>query len=154
MEGPTPVSALIHSATMVIAGIFLIIKCSFIIEFSKDILIFIVYVGIITSIVTSLIGFFQHDIKKIIAYSTCSQLGYMFFCCGLSGYYYSLFHLFNHAFFKSLLFLSSGFIIHYFLNEQDTRKMGSLSKIIPVTYVIIFIASLSLIGFPFLSGFF
>jgi len=154
MEGPTPVSALIHAATMVTAGVFLIIKCSFIIEFSKSILIFMVYVGIITSVLSGLIGFFQYDIKKIIAYSTCSQLGYMFFSCGLSAYHLSLFHLFNHAFFKSLLFLSAGSIIHCVSNEQDIRKMGGLFKLLPLSYVSILIASLSLSGLPFLSGFF
>ena len=154
MEGPTPVSALIHAATMVTAGVFLIIKCSFIIEFSKSILIFMVYVGIITSVLSGLIGFFQYDIKKIIAYSTCSLLGYMFFSCGLSAYHLSLFHLFNHAFFKSLLFLSAGSIIHCVSNEQDIRKMGGLFKLLPLSYVSILIASLSLSGLPFLSGFF
>jgi NADH:ubiquinone oxidoreductase subunit 5 (subunit L)/multisubunit Na+/H+ antiporter MnhA subunit len=154
MEGPTPVSALIHAATMVTAGIFLIIRCSFIIEFSNEILIFMTYVGILTSIISGLIGFFQNDIKKIIAYSTCSQLGYMFFCCGLSGYNLSLFHLFNHAFFKALLFLSAGALIHYLCNEQDIRKMGGLLRIVPLIYISIFIGSLSLMGTPFLSGFF
>jgi len=115
MEGPTPVSALLHAATMVTAGIFLIIKCSFIFEKSVLILEFMIYIGMFTTIFSSLIGFCQYDLKKIIAFSTCSQLGYMFLACGLSSYYISLFHLFNHAFFKALLFFKCGFNNTFFI---------------------------------------
>lgn len=154
MEGPTPVSALLHAATMVTAGIFLIIKCSFIFEKSPLILEIMVYVGILTTIFSSLIGLAQYDIKKIIAFSTCSQLGYMFLACGLSAYHTSLFHLFNHAFFKALLFLSAGSIIHSLNNQQDIRKMGGLRFIMPFTYICFITSSLSLMGFPFYSGFY
>ena len=154
MEGPTPVSALIHAATMVTAGIFLLIRCSFIFEYSPIILTLITFIGAITALFSSIIGLLQNDIKKIIAYSTCSQLGYMIFTCGLSNYSLAFFHLTNHAFFKALLFLSAGSIIHGLFNEQDIRKMGGLIKLFPYTYVSIFIGSLALIGFPFLTGFY
>lgn len=154
MEGPTPVSALIHAATMVTAGVFLIIRCSPIFEYSPKILLIVLFVGGFTAFFAAMIGAFQNDLKKVIAYSTCSQLGYMVYACGLSNYYLSLFHLFNHAFFKALLFLSAGSIIHAMGDEQDMRKFGGLVKILPITYIMIFIASLALIGFPFLSGFY
>ena len=154
MEGPTPVSALLHAATMVTAGIFLIIKCSFIFEKSVLILEFMIYIGMFTTIFSSLIGFCQYDLKKIIAFSTCSQLGYMFLACGLSSYYISLFHLFNHAFFKALLFLSAGSIIHSLSNQQDIRKMGGLRFLMPFTYICFLVSSLSLMGLPFYSGFY
>lgn len=154
MEGPTPVSALIHAATMVTAGVFLIIRCSPIFEYSPAVLTLMVFVGAITSFFAATVGIVQNDIKKIIAYSTCSQLGYMVFACGFSGYSAALFHLVNHAFFKALLFLSAGAIIHSLSNEQDIRKMGGLAKIMPFTYSMFLIGSLSLIGFPFLSGFY
>jgi NADH-ubiquinone oxidoreductase chain 5 len=154
MEGPTPVSALIHAATMVTAGIFLIIRCSPIFEYSPAILNTITVVGGLTAFFAATIGLVQNDIKKIIAYSTCSQLGYMAFACGTSNYAVSLFHLSNHAFFKALLFLGAGAIIHSLENEQDIRKMGSLIQVMPFTYVMMFIGSLSLAGFPFLSGFY
>jgi len=154
MEGPTPVSALIHAATMVTAGVFLIIRLSFIFEFVPKFLSVIAVIGALTAFFSATIALFQFDIKKLIAYSTCSQLGYMIFSCGLSLYNLSLFHLFNHAFFKALLFLSAGSIIHSLLNEQDLRRMGGLVKILPTSYISILIASLSLSGFPFLSGFF
>jgi len=154
MEGPTPVSALIHAATMVTAGVFLIIRCSFLFEHTPHILNIIVIVGSVTALFAATTGLFQNDIKRVIAYSTCSQLGYMFFACGLSSYEVGLFHLYNHAFFKALLFLGAGSIIHALSNEQDMRKMGGLRKILPFTYSIMFIASLALIGFPFLSGFY
>ncbi len=154
MEGPTPVSALIHAATMVTAGVFLIIRLSFLFEYSNFVLKLCVYFGIFTIVIFSLIGLFQYDIKKIIAYSTCSQLGYMILACGLSGYNLALFHLFNHAFFKALLSLSAGSIIHFMNNEQDLRKLNGLFKLIPLTSVCFLIGTISLIGLPFLSGFY
>jgi len=154
MEGPTPVSALIHAATMVTAGVFLIIRCSPIFEYAPTILTLITFVGAITAFFSASIGLVQNDIKKVIAYSTCSQLGYMIFSCGLSGYNVSLFHLFNHAFFKALLFLSAGSIIHSLSNEQDLRKMGGLLKLMPYTYINFIVGSLALMGFPFLAGFY
>lgn len=154
MEGPTPVSALIHAATMVTAGVFLVIRSSFLFEHSVNMLIFVSFIGGLTCLFSALIGAFQFDIKKIVAYSTCSQLGYMFFSAGLSNYSVSLFHLFNHAFFKALLFLSMGSIIHALLDEQDIRRMGGLLKYLPLTYVMVFIGSLSLLALPFLTGFY
>nr|YP_010620137.1 NADH dehydrogenase subunit 5 [Melanothamnus gigas]WAX04173.1 NADH dehydrogenase subunit 5 [Melanothamnus gigas] len=154
MEGPTPVSALIHAATMVTAGVFLLIRFSPLIEFSPLMLNFLILVGSFTAFFAAFTGIFQNDLKKVIAYSTCSQLGYMIFCCGLSSYNLSLFHLFNHAFFKALLFLSAGSVIHAIKDEQDMRKMGSLLTFLPVTYSLMLIGSLALIGFPFLTGFY
>jgi len=154
MEGPTPVSALIHAATMVTAGVFLLIRCSFIFEYSPTILLFITFIGALTALFAAIIGLLQNDIKKIIAYSTCSQLGYMVFTCGLSNYSLAFFHLSNHAFFKALLFLSAGAIIHGLSNEQDIRRMGGLIQLFPLSYTGIFIGSLALMGFPFLTGFY
>ncbi len=154
MEGPTPVSALIHAATMVTAGIFLIVRCSFLFEYAPDSLLIITLLGAITALLAATSGLVQNDIKKVIAYSTCSQLGYMFYACGLSNYMGSIFHLVNHAFFKALLFLSAGSVIHAFNNEQDMRKMGAVQLYTPVTYISLMIGSLALIGFPFLDGFY
>ena len=154
MEGPTPVSALIHAATMVTAGVFLIIRCSPIFEYSPKILFFMVILGSITSLLGATIGLFQYDIKKVIAYSTCSQLGYMIFACGTSNYIISLFHLTTHAFFKALLFLSAGIIIHALQDEQDMRKYGNLRLLLPTVYCFFLIGSLALCGFPFFSGFY
>ena len=154
MEGPTPVSALIHAATMVTAGVYLLIKCSAILEDSYTSLNIISFFGAITAFFAATSGLFLSDIKKIIAYSTCSQLGYMIFACGISAYNVSLFHLMNHAVFKALLFLSAGAIIHSVSNEQDMRRMGNLIKIIPLTYCAFLVASLAITGFPFLTGFF
>jgi len=154
MEGPTPVSALIHAATMVTAGVFLLIRCSHIIEYSSTGLILIVIVGSLTAFFAATVGVVQNDIKKVIAYSTCSQLGYMVFACGLSNYSTSIFHLFNHGFFKALLFLSAGSVIHAMADEQDLRKLGGIIKTIPFTYSMMLIGSLSLMGFPFLTGFY
>src|ERR1700744_1430820 len=154
MEGPTPVSALIHAATMVTAGVFLIIKCSPLFEYVPTLLCIMTFVGALTAFFAGSIGLVQHDIKKVIAYSTCSQLGYMVLACGLSNYHISLFHLVNHAFFKALLFLSAGAIIHSLSNEQDMRKFGGLAKLLPFTSVMLLIGSLSLMGFPFLTGFY
>jgi len=154
MEGPTPVSALIHAATMVTAGVFLIARCSYLFEFSPAVLNFITIIGSSTAFFAATTGLFQNDIKKVIAYSTCSQLGYMIFACGLSSYDVAIFHLSNHAFFKALLFLGAGSIIHSLSDEQDLRRMGGLKKILPFTYAVMTVGSLALIGFPFLAGFY
>jgi len=154
MEGPTPVSALIHAATMVTAGVFLIIRCSPLFEYSSTMLSMVTFVGAITAFFAATAGVVQNDLKKVIAYSTCSQLGYMVFSCGLSGYTVSLFHLANHAFFKALLFLSAGCVIHSMTDEQDMRRMGGLNKLLPLTYTLFLIGTLALIGFPFLTGFY
>jgi len=154
MEGPTPVSALIHAATMVTAGVFLIIRCSPLFEYSPTMLSVITFVGALTAFFAATAGTVQNDLKKVIAYSTCSQLGYMVFSCGLSGYAVSLFHLANHAFFKALLFLSAGCVIHSLSDEQDMRRMGGLVKLLPLTYTLFLIGTLALTGFPFLTGFY
>jgi len=154
MEGPTPVSALIHAATMVTAGVFLVVRCSPILEYSPLTLNIITVVGMTTAFFAATIALVQTDIKKIIAYSTCSQLGYMFFAAGVGAYNVAMFHLFTHAFFKSLLFLCSGSVIHSFNNEQDINKMGGVYKKLPYTWVLMIIGTLALTGFPFLSGFY
>lgn len=154
MEGPTPVSALIHAATMVTAGVFLLIRSSPLLEYAPWALTVITIVGSLTAFFAASLGLVQNDIKKVIAYSTCSQLGYMVFAAGLSNYSASLFHLFNHGFFKACLFLSAGSIIHAVGDQQDMRKYGSLLTSLPFTYSVIFIASLSLMGFPFLTGYY
>lgn len=154
MEGPTPVSSLLHAATMVTAGVFLLLRSSPIFEYSEFILLLVTIIGCFTAIFSAIIGLFQYDVKKIIAYSTCSQLGYMFFSCGLSNYSVAIFHLVNHAFFKALLFLSAGSIIHALFDEQDMRKMGNLVNFLPFTYFMIFLGSLAIMGFPFLTGFY
>ena len=154
MEGPTPVSALIHAATMVTAGVFLIARTSFIYEHVSNILEFITILGAATAFFASSVGLVQNDLKRVIAYSTCSQLGYMVFSCGLSDYSAGIFHLANHAFFKALLFLGAGAIIHAVNDEQDMRKMGGLKNLVPFTYSVMVIGSLALIGFPFLAGFY
>ena len=154
MEGPTPVSALIHAATMVTAGVFLVVRCSPLFEYSQVALNFVAIVGMITAIFAASIALVQNDIKKIIAYSTCSQLGYMFFAAGVGAYHVAIFHLFTHAFFKALLFLGSGSVIHAFKDEQDIRLMGGVWKKLPYTWVLMLIGTLALTGFPFLSGFY
>jgi len=154
MEGPTPVSALIHAATMVTAGVFLIARCSFLFEYSPNILFFVTIIGSMTAFMASTIGLLQNDLKKVIAYSTCSQLGYMVFACGMSNYNVGVFHLANHAFFKALLFLSAGAVIHAMNDEQDIRRMGGLIQLLPFVYAMFLIGSLSLMGFPFLTGFY
>ncbi|OUX53009.1 MAG: NADH-quinone oxidoreductase subunit L [Pelagibacteraceae bacterium TMED287] len=154
MEGPTPVSALIHAATMVTAGVFLVVRCSPLFEYSQFALNLVAIVGMITAIFAASVALVQNDIKKIIAYSTCSQLGYMFFAAGVGAYHVAIFHLFTHAFFKALLFLGSGSVIHAFRDEQDITKMGGVWKKIPYTYVLMIIGTLALTGFPFLSGFY
>ena len=154
MEGPTPVSALIHAATMVTAGVFLLARCSPLLEYAPGALSIVTVVGAMTAFFAASTGLLQNDMKKVIAYSTCSQLGYMIFACGLSNYHIGVFHLANHAFFKALLFLGAGCVIHAVGDEQDMRKMGGLSKIMPFTYAMMLIGSLSLMGFPFLTGFY
>ena len=154
MEGPTPVSALIHAATMVTAGVFLVVRCSPLFEFSQTALNIVTIVGMTTAIFAASIALVQNDIKKIVAYSTCSQLGYMFFATGIGAYHVAMFHLFTHAFFKALLFLGSGSVIHAFKDEQDIRHMGGIRKQLPYTYVFMLIGTLALTGFPFLSGFY
>ncbi len=154
MEGPTPVSALIHAATMVTAGVFLMVRFSPLLEFTPYVLFLMIIFGSLTAFFASMIGTFQNDLKKIIAYSTCSQLGYLIFCCGLSNYTVSMFHLSNHAFFKALLFLCAGSVIHVLSDEQDIRKMGSLINFLPITYSLMLVGSLALAGFPFLAGFY
>lgn len=154
MEGPTPVSALIHAATMVTAGIFMIIRCAPLFDLAPDIKIFITILGATTAFFAATVALVQYDIKKIIAYSTCSQLGYMMFACGLSQYASGLYHLTTHAFFKALLFLSAGSIIHGLSDEQDFRKMGGLASLLPFTYIVMLIGSVTLAGFPFFSGFY
>ena len=154
MEGPTPVSALIHAATMVTAGVFLVVRCSPIYEYSELALNLITIVGMTTAIFAASVALVQTDIKKIIAYSTCSQLGYMFFAAGVGAYNIAMFHLFTHAFFKALLFLGSGSVIHAFKDEQNINSMGGVWKKLPYTYVLMIIGTLALTGFPLLSGFY
>ncbi len=154
MEGPTPVSALIHAATMVTAGVFLVVRCSPIFEYSPVTLNIITVVGMTTAFFAATVALVQNDIKKIIAYSTCSQLGYMFFAAGVGAYNVAMFHLFTHAFFKALLFLGSGSIIHSFKDEQNINEMGAVYKKLPYTWILMIIGTLALTGFPFLSGFY
>nr|YP_009734555.1 NADH dehydrogenase subunit 5 [Microzoanthus occultus]QIB71110.1 NADH dehydrogenase subunit 5 [Microzoanthus occultus] len=154
MEGPTPVSALIHAATMVTAGVFLLIRSAPLLEQAPFALMVITVVGSLTAFFTATIGLVQNDLKKVIAYSTCSQLGYMVVACGISQYSISLFHLMNHAFFKALLFLSAGSVIHAMSDEQDMRRMGGLIGSTPFTFTMVAIGSLSLMGTPFLTGFY
>lgn len=154
MEGPTPVSALIHAATMVTAGVFLLARASFVYEHVPHVLKYITIIGALTAFFAATTGLVQNDLKRVIAYSTCSQLGYMVFACGLSNYPVGVFHLTNHAFFKALLFLSAGSVIHAVNDEQDMRKMGGLKYLVPFTYSMMVIGSLALIGFPFLTGFY
>ncbi|MDC1212207.1 NADH-quinone oxidoreductase subunit L [Pelagibacteraceae bacterium] len=154
MEGPTPVSALIHAATMVTAGVYLVVRCSPLFEYSQTALNLVTIIGMITAIFAASVALVQNDIKKIIAYSTCSQLGYMFFAAGIGAYHVAMFHLFTHAFFKALLFLGSGSVIHAFKDEQDIRYMGGVKKKLPYTYVFMLIGTLALTGFPFFSGFY
>nr|ALO20748.1 NADH dehydrogenase subunit 5 [Geryonia proboscidalis] len=154
MEGPTPVSALIHAATMVTAGVFLIIRSSPLFELSSSGLLLTTLIGSFTAFFAATVGLAQNDLKKVIAYSTCSQLGYMVMICGISNYSTGLFHLFNHAFFKALLFLSAGSIIHALFDEQDMRRMGSMKELTPFSFAAIFVGSVSLMGLPFLTGFY
>ena len=154
MEGPTPVSALIHAATMVTAGIFLIVKLSFLFSVDKVGSVTTVIIGSLTAVFAASVGLLQNDFKKVIAYSTCSQLGYMALISGIGDFSLSLFHLFNHAFFKALLFLSAGSVIHALVDDQDFRKGGILLDSNPLAFTCILIGSLSLMGLPFLTGFY
>lgn len=154
MEGPTPVSALIHAATMVTAGVYLLMRASPLIEYNSNVLMSCLFVGTITTVFSSLIGLFQQDIKKVIAYSTMSQLGMMVIAIGLSSYNLALFHLVNHAFYKGLLFLGAGAVIHAVSDNQDFRKYGGLITFLPLTYTVMLLASLSLVAFPFMTGFY
>lgn len=154
MEGPTPVSALIHAATMVTAGIFVLIRSSFILVLAPDVLGFMSFIGGLTALFGASVACVQFDIKRVIAYSTCSQLGYMMLACGSGNFVGAFFHLVNHAFFKALLFLGAGSVIHAMSNEQDMRKMGALSGFLPLTFIIMTFGSAALAGFPFFSGFY
>ena len=154
MEGPTPVSALIHAATMVTAGVFLVVRCSPIFEYSQFALNIVTIIGMTTAFFAATVAIVQNDIKKIIAYSTCSQLGYMFFAAGVGAYNVAMFHLFTHAFFKALLFLGSGSVIHSLNDEQDIRNMGDIWKKMPFTWLAMIVGTLALTGFPLLSGFY
>ena len=151
---PTPVSALIHAATMVTAGVYLLMRSSPLIEYSSTVLLLCLWIGAITTVFSSLIGLFQQDIKKVIAYSTMSQLGMMVIAVGLSSYNIALFHLVNHAFYKGLLFLGAGAVIHAVADNQDFRRYGGLRPFLPLTYSVMLIASLSLVAFPFMTGFY
>jgi NADH-quinone oxidoreductase subunit L len=154
MEGPTPVSALIHAATMVTAGVFLVVRCSALFEYSPFALNMMTIVGGVTCLFAATIAITQNDIKRVIAYSTCSQLGYMFFACGVSAYAGGMFHLVTHAFFKALLFLAAGNVIHAVAHIQDMRKMGGLWRKMPITYAIVWIGSLAIAGIPPFAGYF
>jgi NADH-quinone oxidoreductase subunit L len=154
MEGPTPVSALIHAATMVTAGVFMVARLSPLFEYSETALTVVTLIGAATAIFAATVGCVQNDIKRVIAYSTCSQLGYMFFACGVSAYSAGIFHLMTHAFFKALLFLGAGSVIHAMSDEQDMRKMGGIWRMIPVTYALMWIGSLALAGIWPFAGFY
>ncbi|MBT6093264.1 MAG: NADH-quinone oxidoreductase subunit L, partial [Rhodospirillaceae bacterium] len=154
MEGPTPVSALIHAATMVTAGVFMVARLSPLFEFSDTALTVVTVVGATTAVFAATVGCVQNDIKRVIAYSTCSQLGYMFFACGVSAYSAGIFHLMTHGFFKALLFLGAGSVIHAMSDEQDMRKMGGIWKMVPATYALMWIGSLALAGVPFFAGYY
>jgi len=154
MEGPTPVSALIHAATMVTAGVFLVARFSHLFEYAPVALGMVTFIGASTAIFAATVGLTQFDIKRVIAYSTCSQLGYMFFACGVGAYGAGIYHLYTHAFFKALLFLGAGSVIHAMSDEQDMRRMGGIWKKIPITYALMWIGTLALIGMPPLAGFF
>ncbi len=154
MEGPTPVSALIHAATMVTAGVFMVARLSPLFELAPIALTVVTFIGATTAIFAATVGLVQNDIKRVVAYSTCSQLGYMFVALGVGAYPVAVFHLFTHAFFKALLFLGSGSVIHAVSGEQDMRNMGGLRKHIPMTYAMMLIGTLALTGFPFTAGFY
>ncbi len=154
MEGPTPVSALIHAATMVTAGVFMVARLSPLFEYAPVALTVVAVVGASTALFAATVALCQNDIKRVIAYSTCSQLGYMFFACGVSAYAAGIFHLTTHAFFKALLFLGAGSVIHAMSSEQDMRRMGGIWRLIPVTYGLMWVGSLALAGMPFFAGFY
>ena len=154
MEGPTPVSALIHAATMVTAGVFLVARMSPLFEYAPTALVVVTGIGALTAFFAATVGLVQNDIKRVIAYSTCSQLGYMFVAMGLGAYSVGMFHLFTHAFFKALLFLGAGSVIHAMHHEQDMRNMGGLGKVIPLTALMMVIGTIALTGFPFTAGYY
>ena len=154
MEGPTPVSALIHAATMVTAGVFLLGRCSPLFEYAPNALFVVTILGAMTAFLAATTGLLQNDLKRVIAYSNCSQLVYMIFACGVSNYSVGVFHLANHAFFKALLFLGAGSVIHAVADEQDMRRMGGLKRLVPFTFALMSIGSFALMGFPFLTGFY
>jgi NADH-ubiquinone oxidoreductase chain 5 len=154
MEGPTPVSALLHAATMVVAGVFLLLRVSPLLEYSETALLLLLWIGSLTAFMAATTGLFQNDLKRVIAYSTCSQLGMLMVACGLSQYNAALFHLVNHAFFKALLFLSAGAVIHALNDEQDLRKYGGLVTLLPFCYILMLIGSFSLMALPFLTGYY
>jgi NADH-quinone oxidoreductase subunit L len=154
MEGPTPVSALIHAATMVTAGVFMVARMSPVFEYAPAALTFVTVIGAITAFFAATVGLVQNDIKRVIAYSTCSQLGYMFVGLGVGAYSAGVFHLFTHAFFKALLFLGAGSVIHAMHHEQDMRNMGALRRYIPITMAMMAIGTLALTGFPFTAGYY
>lgn len=154
IEGPTPVSALIHAATLVTAGVYLLLRSSPIIEYGPTTLIVITWVGALTAFFAASTGLLQNDLKRVIAYSTCSQIGYLFMACGLSQYNVALFHLVNHAFFKALLFLAAGAVLHATYDQQDQRRLGGLIGFLPFTYTAILIGSLSLMAVPWITGFY
>src|ERR1700748_1148681 len=154
MEGPTPVSALIHAATLVTAGLYLLLRSSPLLEFSPTGLLIITLVGASTAFFAATCGLVQNDLKRIIAFSTISQLGYMVMAVGLSQYNVALMNVINHAFFKALLFLGAGAVIHAFADQQDIRKMGGLIKFLPFTYSVMLVGSLSLLATPYLTGFY
>ena len=154
MEGPTPVSALIHAATMVTAGVYMVARSNALFRLTPETSMIVAVVGAFTAILAASIALVQNDIKRVLAYSTVSQLGYMFMACGVGAYWVAIFHLYTHAFFKALLFLGSGSVIHSLSGEQDMRKMGALKNKIPVTHWTMFVASLAIAGIPGLAGFF
>lgn len=154
MEGPTPVSALIHAATMVTAGVFMVCRMSPLFELAPDTMMIVAIIGGMTAIFAATVGLTQNDIKRVIAYSTCSQLGYMFFAAGIGAYDAAMFHLVTHAFFKALLFLGAGSVIHAMSSEQDMRAMGGIWKMIPVTYGLMWVGSLALAGIPLFAGYY
>src|SRR5438874_8213854 len=154
MEGPTPVSALIHAATMVTAGVYMVARSNFIFQLAPQAMLVVAVIGALTALMAATIGIVQNDIKRVLAYSTVSQLGYMFLALGVGAYAAGVFHLMTHAFFKALLFLGSGSVIHALHHEQDMRNMGGLKNKIPITFWTMFIGTLAIAGTPFLSGFF
>ncbi|NIQ03000.1 MAG: NADH-quinone oxidoreductase subunit L, partial [Nitrospinaceae bacterium] len=154
MEGPTPVSALIHAATMVTAGVYMVVRCNALFNMAPLTMMVVAFIGAGTAVFAATIGMTQYDIKRVLAYSTCSQIGYMFLACGVGAYTAAIFHMVTHAFFKACLFLGSGSVIHAVEGEQDMRKMGALKDAVPVTYVTFLVSTLAIAGIPPLSGFF
>lgn len=154
MEGPTPVSSLLHASTMIVSGVFLLQRFQPYVLSSNSGMILVTFIGALTAFFAGTVGLVSMDLKRIIAYSTCSQMGYLVFSVGIGNTNVSFFHLFNHAFFKCLLFIAAGTLIHALINEQDIRKMGGLFKLFPFTFILILIASCSLMGMPFLSGYY